>query len=216
MIVCKNGSGKLNSKPLVSARILEMPVVPSAVAYFRAYRDHVFTKKWSYIEIARSACRSWPDPMNQEENTTSSPTADFFISYTQADCEWAEWIAAILEQSGYSTVIQALDSSPGSNFIVKMHEAAAHARRTIAVLSPDYLNSAYAASEWAAALALDPTGTQRKLIPVRVRECAPEGLLKATVFIDLVDLSRGDATKVLLNGIKTERKIPHRESDDIA
>ena len=126
MIVCKNGSGKLNSKPLVSARILEMPVVPSAVAYFRAYRDHVFTKKWSYIEIARSACRSWPDPMNQEENTTSSPTADFFISYAQADCEWAEWIAAILEQSGYSTVIQALDSSPGSNFIVKMHEAAAH------------------------------------------------------------------------------------------
>jgi hypothetical protein len=32
---------------------------------------------------------------------------EFFISYTQADRPWAEWIAWILEQAGYKTRIQA-------------------------------------------------------------------------------------------------------------
>ena len=104
-----------------------------------------------------------------------APHRDFFISYTQSDREWAEWSAATLEASGYSTVLQAWDFSPGCSFVIEMQEAAANTRRTIAVLSPDYLDSAYAASEWAAALAVDPTGTQRKLIPVRIRKCAPEG-----------------------------------------
>jgi len=30
---------------------------------------------------------------------------DFFISYTGADRQWAEWIAWHLEQAGYSTII---------------------------------------------------------------------------------------------------------------
>jgi hypothetical protein len=141
---------------------------------------------------------------------SSASTPDFFISYTQADREWAEWIAATLEASGYSTVLQAWDFAPGSNFVVEMQNAAASARKTIAVLSPDYLNSAYATSEWAAAFALDPTSTQRKLIPVRVRECAPEGLLKAIVFIDLVGLNKQEAAQVLLRGIKAGRQTPHR------
>ena len=136
--------------------------------------------------------------------------ADFFISYTQADREWAEWIATTLEGAGYSTLLQAWDFSPGSNFVIEMQKAAAGGRHTIAVLSPDYLNSAYATSEWAAAFALDPTGNQRRLIPVRVRACEPEGLLKAIVFIDLVGRSRDEAARELLRGIKAERRTLSR------
>jgi hypothetical protein len=135
---------------------------------------------------------------------------DFFISYTHTDREWAEWIASILEQAGYSTVLQSWDFSPGSNFVIEMQKAAASARHTIAVLSPDYLNSAYATSEWAAAFALDPTSNQRRLIPVRVRACEPEGLLKAIVFIDLVDLNKDEAARALLKGINAARQTPSR------
>ncbi|RXK82593.1 toll/interleukin-1 receptor domain-containing protein [Chlorobaculum sp. 24CR] len=45
---------------------------------------------------------------------------DFFISYTSADRQWAEWIAWHLEQAGYSTIIQAWDFHPGSNVILEM------------------------------------------------------------------------------------------------
>jgi TIR domain len=131
-----------------------------------------------------------------------TPCPDFFISYTQADREWAEWIARTLEQDGYSTVLQSWDFFPGSNFVIEMQRAAASALHTIAVLSPDYLNSDYAKAEWAAAFALDPTSNRRRLIPVRVRACEPEGLLKAIIFIDLVDINRDEAAPALLKGIK--------------
>ena len=146
----------------------------------------------------------WGDP----QQPATGP--DFFISYTQADREWSEWIASTLEAAGYSTVLQAWDFSPGSNFVIEMQKAAASARHTIAVLSPDYLNSTHATPEWAAAFASDPTGEQRKLIPVQVRACEPEGLLKTIVFIKLVDLKKDEAARALLKGIKGRRGVPTR------
>lgn len=62
---------------------------------------------------------------------------DFFVNYNKADRPWAEWIAWRLEEAGYSTVIQAWDFRPGSNFVLEMHRAAQEAERTVAVLSPD-------------------------------------------------------------------------------
>lgn len=38
---------------------------------------------------------------------------DFFVSYTQADRQWAEWIAWELEEVGFTTVLQAWDFPPG-------------------------------------------------------------------------------------------------------
>jgi hypothetical protein len=37
---------------------------------------------------------------------------DFFISYNNGDQQWALWIAWVLEQAGYKTIIQAWDSFP--------------------------------------------------------------------------------------------------------
>jgi hypothetical protein len=112
--------------------------------------------------------------------------AHFFISYNHNDAEWAEWIAWVLEAAGYTTAIQAWDFQAGGNFVLEMQTAAAGSGRTIAVLSPDYLASGFAAAEWAAAFKDDPTGAKRKLIPVRVAECDPAGLLGPIVYIDLV------------------------------
>jgi hypothetical protein len=63
---------------------------------------------------------------------------DFFISYTGVNRPWAEWIAIQLEQAGYSTVLQAWDFRPGSDFLHQMQQATTTAGRTIAVLSPAY------------------------------------------------------------------------------
>jgi hypothetical protein len=106
---------------------------------------------------------------------------DFLISYNKADSRWAVWIAWELEEAGFSTVFQAWDFRPGSNFVLEMDRAAKEAQRTIAVLSPDYLNAEFTKPEWAAAFKADPTGRDRRLIPVRVRDCQPEGLLEQIV-----------------------------------
>jgi len=107
---------------------------------------------------------------------------DFFISFNSADRAWSEWIAAGLEARGYTTFFQDWDFRPGNNFVLQMHQAATLADRTIGVLSPDYLNALFTQPEWAASLVQDPTGIERRVIPVRVQPCEPEELLKPIVY----------------------------------
>jgi tetratricopeptide (TPR) repeat protein len=133
---------------------------------------------------------------------------DFFISYTHADQGWAEWIAWHLEEAGYQTMIQAWDFLAGGNFVLDMDTAAKQATRTIAVLSPDYFDSKFTPSEWAAAFRRDPTGEQGLLLPVRVRPCDVEGLLGQIVYIDLVDQDESTARTSLLHSVKHERRKP--------
>jgi hypothetical protein len=133
---------------------------------------------------------------------------DFFVSYTKADRAWAEWIAWQLEEAGYVVTLQAWDFRPGQNFALRMNEAAEHSGRTLIVLSPDFLASPFAASEWAEAFARDPTGQSGSLLPVRVRPCQPTGLLRALVYVDLVGLDEEAARKALLEGADLGRAKP--------
>src|SRR4051812_35917812 len=107
----------------------------------------------------------------------SKAMKDFFISYTGRDRAFAEWVAWCLEQAGYSIIIQAWDFLPGSNFVYEMDNALKQAQRVVAVLSPGYLASEYAFSEWAVAFRGDPQGKGRQLLPVRIEVCEIEGLL---------------------------------------
>jgi len=133
---------------------------------------------------------------------------NFFISYNSADKLWAEWTAWTLEEAGYTTVLQAWDFRPGYNFVLEMQRAASEAERTIAILSPDYLDALYTQPEWAAAFVQDPTGEKGTLLPVRVQKCDPKGILPAIIRIDLVDLNETAAKNALLQGIKGKRIKP--------
>ncbi|KVR40741.1 toll/interleukin-1 receptor domain-containing protein [Burkholderia multivorans] len=133
---------------------------------------------------------------------------DFFISYTHADADWAQWIGYVLEEEGFSVVIQAWDFRPGSNFVLEMQKAAASAKRTVMVLSPDYLQSQFASPEWAAAFGQDPQGQEMKLVPVMVRKCDPPGLFKSIVQIRIVGLDEGAARQALVDGINQKRAKP--------
>src|SRR6266542_2232550 len=117
---------------------------------------------------------------------------DFFISYNSADRSWAEWIAWQLEEAGDTTVLQAWDFRPGSNFVPEMQRAATEAERTLAVLTPNYLASRFTQPEWAAAFERDPTGERGLLVPVRVREWDLQGLLSQTIYIKEEFARRGD------------------------
>jgi hypothetical protein len=132
----------------------------------------------------------------------------FFISYNKADRQWAEWIAWQLEQEGYTTIIQAWDFRPGLNFVQKMHQAVQRAERTIAVLSSNYLNALYTYSEWEAAFRQDPKGERSILVPVRIEECIPLGLLGLITYIDLVGLNEAAARKKLIEGVQLGRNKP--------
>ncbi|MEM8716734.1 MAG: FxSxx-COOH system tetratricopeptide repeat protein, partial [Cyanobacteria bacterium P01_G01_bin.4] len=134
----------------------------------------------------------------------------FFVSYNRVDKAWAEWIAWLLEEAGHKVVIQAWDFRPGGNFVLDMQRAAAETDKTLVVLSEDYLAAEFTQPEWAAAFADDPTSLQRKIIPIKVRECTPSGLLRPIVYVDLVDLEADAARQAILDALP-ERLKPASE-----
>ncbi|NEZ54164.1 SUMF1/EgtB/PvdO family nonheme iron enzyme [Adonisia turfae] len=137
-------------------------------------------------------------------------TKDFFISYNSADRQWAEWIAYVLEEHGYSVIIQAWDFRPGGNFILDMQKATAEAKRTVMVLSDAYLQALYTQPEWAAAFQQDPMGSDLKLLPIRVVPCQPQGMLAAVVYIDFVGKTAEEAEQLLLTALEERAKPTKR------
>jgi hypothetical protein len=127
---------------------------------------------------------------------------DFFVSYAEPDREWAIWIAWQLQNEGYKVILQDWDFFPGSNFIVNIQEAITRAARILAVLSTSYIDRRFPKAEWSSALAIDPTGEERKLVPVRIEAFRPVGFFNSLVYVDLVNLQEREAREVLLKGIK--------------
>lgn len=130
---------------------------------------------------------------------------DFFVSYTQSDRAWAEWIVWVLKENGYSCFAQFADIPPGADFVQEMNVGLRNSRQIIAILTPAYLKSSFATSELNAALGLDPVGSKRRLVPVRVKKCTPTGMLFTRVYIDLVGREASDAPNILLKGIEASR-----------
>ncbi len=134
----------------------------------------------------------------------------FFVSYNSADKDWAEWIAWQLEEAGHETVIQAWDFRPGGNFVSDMQRATEDTDKTIVVLSDNYMAAEFTQPEWGAAFAEDPKGLQRKLLPIRVQQCKPRGLLKSIIYVDLVGLKPEAAREAILEAL-VDRLKPDQE-----
>ncbi|WP_239374507.1 toll/interleukin-1 receptor domain-containing protein [Frankia sp. Cj5] len=128
---------------------------------------------------------------------------DFFVSYTQADRGWAEWIAWVLEEDGFRVLVQAWDFGTGSNWVRGMDDGVSRSRRTVAVLSRAYAQSRYCRAEWQAAWEKDPDGTDRKLVPFRVEDCPRPGLLAQVVSGDLFGLAESDAQGVVVGAARS-------------
>jgi tetratricopeptide (TPR) repeat protein len=135
---------------------------------------------------------------------------DFFVSYTQADRAWAEWLAWELEAAGYTTLLQAWDMPAGTAFVHAMDQAVQHTRHTILVLSPTYLRSEMTEAEWRPGFKADPSGKQRRLLPVRVEDCEPTGLLADRVWIDLAGTDEATARARLREEIPRALRGPGR------
>jgi serine/threonine protein kinase len=131
---------------------------------------------------------------------------DFFVSYNSNDKAWAEWIAWTLEANGFSTIIQEWDFRPGGDFVLEMQKATNGTKQTITVLSDEYLQAAFTQPEWAQAFARDPKGDDRTLLPVRVTDCSPEGLLMTRIYADLVGLSEEESREELLKSLEERAK----------
>ena len=119
---------------------------------------------------------------------------NFFISYNHHDEKWAEWIDWTLREAGYDTIVQVYDFPVGSNFVSNMHDALKRADHVLCVLTQHFLNSTWCEEEYTNAL--------DKLIPVRIADVLPDGILKHRIYFDLFGLSENEASEKLVTAIK--------------
>ena len=100
----------------------------------------------------------------------------FFVSYNKADRAWAEWVGSMLEQAGYTVLLDVWDFK--GNFVAHMHWAETRAERMVALLSDNYFRSDFTLGEWTARYARDPAMREDRLIPVVVGPVSRANLLE--------------------------------------
>lgn len=138
------------------------------------------------------------------EPVTDQESWDVFVSYTEVDRGWAEWISWHLEESGLRVLVQTWDFGPGSNWVNGMHVGIEKAERIIAVLSPAYLSSVFGTAEWQAIWLKDADAKARSVLPVRVADCQRPGLLGPLVSVDLFGVDEPTALVRLLKVVAPE------------
>jgi hypothetical protein len=87
-----------------------------------------------------------------------------------------------------------------------MHKATIEADAILAVLSPEYFNAIYTTDEWSVGIVKDTADAKSRLVPVRIKECKPQGLFSNIIYIDLVDLTEEDCRRALLKGLLSTGK----------
>ncbi len=97
---------------------------------------------------------------------------DVFISYSHKDSDWVKNKLLVgLESRGFSVFIDFRDFSGGSFGIEEMQRGVLESKRVIVVLSPDYVQSDWTKFENVMAQTLDPGATNRKIIPILLKDC---------------------------------------------
>ncbi|MBU0519397.1 TIR domain-containing protein [bacterium] len=141
--------------------------------------------------------------------TEAKTQKDFFISHSGRDVMWAEWIAWQLQDGGYTVVLDKWHFEVGSNIPLEMQDAMQTCKRKIVVLSENYLGGTYTHPEWAAVFWADPQGKARKMVPIRIDDCKPDGLLAPLLQIDIRGLDAEHARAKILEELK--RGVPDSE-----
>jgi hypothetical protein len=121
----------------------------------------------------------------------------YFISFAKGDESWAKWLVKILEAEGHTITL-----SDNSGKLPQPNET------LIALLSRAYLDSEAGKDEWVAAYTGDRKGSGRAIIPVRVENVLPEGLLSHRVFIDIFgNISDEERSRRLLAALSHEKRV---------
>jgi hypothetical protein len=152
--------------------------------------------------------------MNRSPNATppesSEPSDDFqydaFISYSHQDSAWvSNVLLPRLEGERLRVCIDTRDFEVGVPSLVNMENAVEHSRKTLLVLTPNWLASEWTAFESLLVQTDDPIGRGRRILPLMVEPCQDQlpKRLKIFTYLDLTDPAQLDLQmKRLMDAIR--------------
>lgn len=113
---------------------------------------------------------------------------DVFISYSSHDKDWVRNdLLSLIEQAGFSAFIDFRDFKVGVPGIKEMERGVSSCRKTVLVLTPDYIDSEWCEIENIMLSLLDPANRELRLIPILKNTCSPPLRIRALTHIDYTD-----------------------------
>jgi hypothetical protein len=135
--------------------------------------------------------------------------ADFFISYTSKDRDWANWIGLELVALGHVPHIHDWEITAGNNIMEWMEQRHHNADHVLCIVSETYLKKPYSslerqAGQWAAV-----TNRPNFVLPVFIEPCEAPTLFAPLNRCDLYGLGEEDARARLRSFVATAAKPDH-------
>jgi MinD-like ATPase involved in chromosome partitioning or flagellar assembly/tetratricopeptide (TPR) repeat protein len=134
--------------------------------------------------------------------------SEIVLSYVSDDRPWADWISATLDRSGFRVVTHCADSDPEE----RLGEQIQAAGRTMALLSPAYIQAHQTKQVWGMLVAAAPIfpPTPQRLVALRVLDAKLSAPFAAVSPVDLSGLDEQQATDTLLAALDHQtRPVEH-------
>ena len=131
-------------------------------------------------------------PKNRDQGLEQDPR-DIFISYSHVDKEWVDdYLVLRLQTAGLTIFEDDRDFAYGVDIQLSIRQGVQRCRHLLAVVSPAWNESAWTEYESILAIARDPTGENRGIIPVKIRPCTIPDRIKKLLAVDLTNIDNRD------------------------
>jgi hypothetical protein len=134
---------------------------------------------------------------------------DVFISYSHADKDWVRReLLPNLEARSLRVCIDFRDFQPGAPSVTEMERAVLTSHKTLLILTPDYVESAWAEFEALMLQAMDPASRGRRLIPLLKEKC---DLPLRIRYLTYLDLTAAEDLGLAWTRLLTALRAPHKQ-----
>ena len=135
---------------------------------------------------------------------------DVFISYSHRDGAWVrDWLLPRLEAAGLRVCIDFRDFDVGVPSLVNMERAVERSRKTLLVLTPNWVESEWTNFEALLVQTDDPIGLRRRMLPLMLEKCE---LPKRVSIFTYADFTRSDQwegqVKRIIDAINDKVNLP--------
>ena len=112
---------------------------------------------------------------------------DVFISYSHVDRDWVwQELLPRLEQHGLRVCIDDRDFEIGTPSLINMERAVDSSRHTLAVLTPEWIQSEWTEFESLLVSVTDPAGRRQRLLPLMLKPCKLPPRVAMLTYADFV------------------------------
>ena len=115
------------------------------------------------------------------------------VTVTSMDNGWKQTLLPRLQRAGINYCRDAQHFQGGGSSVLNMERGIKESARTVAVLTPEWVDSEWSQLEALMTIAHDPIGRRRRLVPLLLKKCKPSPAIRILTYRDLTDETRAEA-----------------------